>query len=155
MKSPHTFIIGYGNTLRSDDGFGCTVVDLLEERDLLKNAGYITEQQLLPEMAESLQGARLAVFLDASMAEKAGVLSIERLEPEPAAGSLSHHMNPAGLLALTQSLYGIAPAAYLVSAGANHFEFGETLSEPLEAMLPVAAAVVEALVNHFATNMEG
>ena len=155
MKPLRTVIIGYGNTLRSDDGVGCAAVDLLEERGTIKNAEFIGAQQLLPEMAESLRHAQLVIFLDASVAEKTGALSIEHIQSGMVSGALSHHLNPASLLALAQSLYQASPQAYLLSVGTEHFEFGESLSEPVVAMLPVAAAVVEALVNLFATNMEG
>jgi hydrogenase maturation protease len=155
MKPLRTVIIGYGNTLRSDDGFGCIVVDLLEERGILKNVEYITSQQLLPEMAESLRHSQLVIFLDASVAEKTGALSIEFLHPGMASGTLSHHLNPASLLALVQSLYQVAPQAYLLSIGTEDFEFGEILSGPVKAMLPVAAIVVEAIANQIETIMEG
>jgi len=155
MKPLRTVIIGYGNTLRSDDGFGCVAVDLLESRGILKNTEFITAQQLLPEMAESLRHAQLVFFLDASVAEKTGALSIEQIQSGMVSGALSHHLNPASLLALAQSLYQASPQAYLLSVGTEHFEFGESLSEPVAAMLPVTAIVVEAIANQIATIMEG
>ncbi len=155
MKPPRTVIIGYGNTLRSDDGFGCAVLDLLENRGHLENVEYISAQQLLPEMAETLRDAGLVIFLDASVAEKSGILSIEHIRSEAGTGALSHHLNPASLLALAESLYQAAPQAYLVHITTTHFEFGETLSEPVADMLPVAAVVVEAIVNQIATIMKG
>lgn len=155
MKTPRTLIIGYGNTLRSDDGFGVAVVDLLEQRGVIQDAEFTTAQQLLPEMAETLREAGLVIFLDASVAEKSGILSIEHILPEAGTGALSHHLNPASLLALAQSLYQAAPRAYLIHVTTTHFEFGETLSQPVAAMLPVTAVVVEAIVNQIATIEEG
>src|SRR5271169_1528567 len=51
---PRTLIIGYGNPLRSDDGFGWHAGRLLAQSLADQDAKIITCHQLTPELAETL-----------------------------------------------------------------------------------------------------
>lgn len=61
-------IIGWGNSLRGDDGIGLKVAELLERR--LIQADIRCSLQLLPEMCEEISRARQVVFVDASLTAK-------------------------------------------------------------------------------------
>ena len=127
-------ILGYGNPLRADDGFGWEVVQRL--------AGIIDDpkvdvraaHQLTPELAEPISRAGRVIFIDAARQGTPGELSRQRIQPEPA-GALTHHVTPAALLALASELYGSAPQAELFSAAGVSFDYGLALSAPMEAAL--------------------
>ena len=57
-------VIGYGNTLRSDDGVGPRVAMAVASREW-PGFNAIAVQQLTPELAEPLAAAELAIFVDA------------------------------------------------------------------------------------------
>ena len=73
-------VLGYGNTLRQDDGAGPAVADLLS--DALTRAGgtCLSAHQLLPEHAAALAAALLVIFVDASIAESAGSITWHTLD---------------------------------------------------------------------------
>src|SRR5208282_6599133 len=58
-------VIGYGNPLRSDDGFGWHASRLLAEALTGRDVEVITCHQLTPELAHPLSQCRRAVFIDA------------------------------------------------------------------------------------------
>lgn len=64
-------VIGYGNTLRGDDGFGQLAARLLEARQI-QGLEVIASHQLNPELAAWLAEARFAVFLDATEGNEPG-----------------------------------------------------------------------------------
>ncbi|MEI7742784.1 MAG: hydrogenase maturation protease [Chloroflexota bacterium] len=157
-------VVGYGNPLRSDDGVGPVVADLLAADPRLAGAVVRSGHQLTPELAYDAAGARLLVLIDAADGPPAGEIGIRRIgsasggdggseETAPAglpvgAGgpSLTHHLDPDGLLGLARALFGSAPSAVVVSIGAGSFEVGETLTPEVAAAVPRAVEVVAALV---------
>lgn len=62
--SADTLLIGYGNTLRSDDGVGPSVVEAIDQRQLL-GVRSLTCHQLGPELAADLATAGRVLFVDA------------------------------------------------------------------------------------------
>ncbi len=140
-------VIGYGNTLRSDDGFGCYTAEELERRGGLGGVEILVLQQLTPELADALQDFDLAVFVDADFGAGAGEIVRQRVEAQGTSSSaLSHHLTPAALLAMCEALYGRAPTGYLFSVGAGSFEMGESLSPAVQAALLPVVEEIEALV---------
>lgn len=143
-------VIGYGNPLRQDDGFGYQVAErLLEEAG--KNMHVIACHQLTPELAEPISQCRVAIFVDVKEGEPVGQLEWERVNASPATPSFfAHALTPTNLLALAQALYGSAPAqAYLLTARSVHFAHGQELSSAVEAA--VSHAVTQ-IVHFCATN---
>jgi hydrogenase maturation protease len=139
-------VIGYGNTLRGDDGFGPLAADLLAAR-ALPDVEVITPHQLGPEMALDLCATDIAVFLDAAEGGEPGRLAAASIEARGLSPSaVSHRLDPGGLLALTRAVYGKAPAAMLVTATAAHFEHGEEISAEVRAAAQKAAEVIGRLV---------
>jgi hydrogenase maturation protease len=117
-------IIGYGNTLRGDDGVGPYIAQRLAERGFPAIAAH----QLLPEHAEQVAAAGEVVFIDASAAIAPG--EVRRSELCPGAGqSHEHSPTPQSLLAMVRDVYAAAPRALLIEIGASQFEFGAELSE--------------------------
>ena len=127
-------IIGYGNTLRSDDGVGPFVAHQFAMRFPAVNV--LTPHQLLPELVEPISDAQIVVFVDASVEGRVGQVTVQPVCPSANEDAFSHNVTPAGLLAGAQSLFGGAPDAWLVTITGEDFTLGETLSEPVHAAVP-------------------
>ncbi len=140
-------IIGYGNTLRSDDGFGSHVAEALIECGNLTHTEIVAAQQLTPEMVETLQKVELVIFIDINIALAPGEIQEQNITADDQLPTgFSHHLDPSRLLALCYSIYGHAPQAVLFSAGADHFELGETLTPKLHAALNQVVNDIEKLI---------
>jgi len=146
MNEPHTLILGLGNPLRADDGFGWRLAERLAEAELPAGVEVIAYHQLTPELAEMLRGVALVIFLDVEIGVPPGVVRSVPVTPASSAEAFSHQLNPAALLALARQLYGQAPAAYAVSVGAADLGYGTALSDTVEAALPEALEAVVALL---------
>jgi hydrogenase maturation protease len=120
-------VIGWGNPMRGDDGFGWRAAERL--RDALPAADVLAVHQLMPEHMEPVALAGRVVFIDASLHGEPGVLRCETVEPTTSADAFTHHATPAGLLAGARELYGAAPPAVFYTVRAESFDFGEQLSE--------------------------
>ena len=120
-------VIGYGNTLRRDDGVGARVAETVET---LRLAGVrtLTCPQLTPELADPISRAEAVVFVDASAEGPLAHVSLRRLEPAGSSRVLTHTADPGTLLALARDVYGRAPAAWCLTVPAEEIGFGEELS---------------------------
>jgi len=157
-------VVGYGNTLRTDDGVGWHAARLLAGDPRLAGAVVVAEHQLTPELALDLSLASLVILLDASAETPAGTVTVRRLtqpgglapsgeirpgDPGGTPGPTSHHVHPELLLALALELYGWAPEAVVVSVGIAETSPGERLTPSVEAALPaVADAVARRVADH-------
>lgn len=144
-------VIGYGNTLRSDDGAGPFVARALEGR-VSAGTRVLDAHQLTPEMAIAISAAKRVVFVDAVDATRESeplqsAPRVTRLEPEPGADPLNPHASdPGSLLWLAKTLFGGAPEAWLVAIPGAEFGFGETLSPGAARASAEAIVQVEALL---------
>jgi hydrogenase maturation protease len=121
-------IIGYGSPLHSDDTVGCRVAEVLESWNI-PDVKAIVAPQLLPELAEVLAQADMAVFVDALNDPQANGCTIDKVTPNTTSNSPTNHFfTPENLLALTQKLFGSAPKAYSVAIPARNFGLGTSLS---------------------------
>jgi hydrogenase maturation protease len=126
-------VIGYGNSLRQDDGVGWRAADLLEERLTGHDTEIVRCHQLTPELARKLAGACMVIFLDASVDRPFQSVTLTRIRPKPGSVGFSHHLTPAHLLRLSQALYGNVAPAHVVTAGVKDFAFTEHLTAEGEA----------------------
>jgi hydrogenase maturation protease len=124
-------IVGYGNSLRGDDAMGLVAAERL---------GGLAVHQLTPELAERIAQADAVVFLDADATLPPGEISVRVVEP--ADTTLDHHATPAGLLRLSQAVYGAAPKARLIGMGGEDFELREGLSAAAKRAVELAVAFV-------------
>ena len=133
---PDTLIIGYGNPLRGDDGFGWHAA--LRLREIIHDDGIeiLPVHQLTPELMDPISRARRVIFIDAAVGDDAGTLTVITIEttggPAPA---FTHFATPAALLQGASSLYGAKPEALLITVVGLDFELGEKLSEPVQVAL--------------------
>ena len=137
-------VIGYGNPLRGDDGFGSLAARYLEERRI-PGLEVIISHQLNPELAELLHDRSHAIFLDAVAGDEPGTLRATPVEPCDLSSSGMHHFEPGSLLALSQAIYGQAPPATLITATARSFDHGDEISaEVRQAAARAAEAIASA-----------
>lgn len=138
---PFTLVIGYGSTIRSDDGFGRRAAELLAGR-ATEALHVIATHQLELEMAELLRDCDAVVFVDAERGEKPGRLRCRRISASNDGSVMTHHLTPEALLALAAQLWGASPPAWAVSVIGENFDLGESLSPTLEARLPLVVELV-------------
>jgi hydrogenase maturation protease len=123
-----TLVIGYGNTLRGDDGVGIWVAEQVAAQNW-SEVRSLAVHQLTPELAVDLAQAEVVFFIDAWIGEDTQVQpQLKRLFPDPTGTTCDHSWNPSVLLALTQTLYNHDPIAYQWLIPAVQFEYGEPLS---------------------------
>ncbi|WP_019509063.1 hydrogenase maturation protease [Pleurocapsa sp. PCC 7319] len=122
-------VIGYGNTLRSDDGAGQILARKIAQWDL-PGVRSLAVHQLTPELAEIIAQADAVIFIDAIATNLENPISVQikQLEAEDDNTSFGHTCNPRSLLSLTQILYGEVIKAYWILIPAVNFDFGEQLS---------------------------
>jgi hydrogenase maturation protease len=130
-------IIGYGNPLRGDDGFGIEVARCLKEIIRDEPVEILAQHQLMPELADPVSRALLVIFVDARVGDTPGQWSCEEVKPaEQMPQPVTHHFTPAALLAYAQMVFGACPRALVVSTVAASFECGERLSPAVAAAVP-------------------
>ena len=140
-------VIGYGNTLRTDDGVGRLAAERLADDPRLDGVRVISRHQLTPDLAVDLSRAALVVFVDASHGPPAGMTMVEPLgRPGRTAAAWSHHLHPSSLVDLAGELYGASPDAVIVRMGVGSLAPGDRLSPMVEAALPGLVDTVAALI---------
>ena len=140
-------VIGYGNTVRGDDGLGPAAAEELLEEFAEREVRVLSCHLLTPELAEPVSRAGFVVFIDASYEGEPGALLQQEVSPEGArASSFTHHFDPPDLLALAEAMYGRAPRAVAVSLTGETFETGRPLSDTVRDRLPDLLESVRELV---------
>lgn len=149
-----TLVIGYGNADRQDDGVAWHVLT-----GIARKLGHIppTEPgepfdanndqleltfslQLFPELAEDLHNYKQVIFVDAHTGAIEKDIAFENIQPEMQNSPFTHHLSAQMLLSITQTIYGSAPDAFILSIRAYNFQFSRNLS-------PATAALCEQAVD--------
>ncbi len=125
-------VIGWGNPLRGDDGFGFVAAERIERRLRGTQHEVLAVHQLTPELMDPISRADVVVFIDASEEGQPGKLIRRDVAASAHAAAFTHHASPAGLLAGAKLLYGATPQALLYTVRGQDFEFGQQLSGPVE-----------------------
>lgn len=125
MLTTKGLVIGYGNSLRSDDGIGIRIAETVADWQL-PQVRSLAVAQLTPELAADLAIADLAIFVDAGRATERA-LEVRALEPEVSTIS-SHFSNPQALLSLTVAIYKTCPQAWWLIVPGLNFQLGDRLS---------------------------
>ncbi len=138
-------VVGYGNSMRTDDGVGWHAAQRLGDDPRLAGTVILQRHQLLPELAYDISVADLVVFIDATTSQPPGHVAVEKVQKVERAGTnWSHHVSPPTLVSLSEQLYGKAAEAFVVSCGVQSVEMGDRLSPVVEAAITrVIDAVVE------------
>jgi hydrogenase maturation protease len=91
VGEPRILIIGYGNTLRSDDGIGPRAAELLGKCCEDDRITIVACHQLTPELAPVLAEAGYLILLDAEIGGEPGHIRRRDLTPAPASKSVLSH----------------------------------------------------------------
>jgi len=127
MDPRRVLVIGYGNTLRGDDGIGPAVAEAVQRSVVGIDVRMM--HQLTPELAEDLAHAEVAVFVDAADGQPPGTVRVIEVEGPPVARREgSHTVDPGWLIRITNVLYGRSPRAFAVLVGGMDFELDAGLS---------------------------
>ncbi len=147
MKIPHLLLVGYGNTLRSDDGVGPRLV---EDLGTLRLPGVRTLicQQLSPEHSGAVALADAVIFVDAAV-DDPPVVQLRELQPGPAAQLFAHAADPRTLLAFARDVFGHAPRAWWLTIPAVNLAFGEQFSPVTAAGYAAARQRIQELADEF------
>ena len=148
MTDAGVLVVGYGNSLRGDDGIGWHAARLLASDPRLAGARVLACHQLVPELAVDVTRAALEGRVPAAPAGDSGGVSGRRDPPrrtDPA--TWSHHLDPESLAGLAEALYGVVPPIVLVSVVAESFTGADRLSGALERALPKVVEVVADVVS--------
>jgi hydrogenase maturation protease len=136
-------VIGYGNTLRSDDGVGPRVAEAVAA---WRQPGIraLVCHQLSPEHAADLARAAQVVFVDAAVGGPQEV-RLRELSPGATTQLMAHAADPRTVLALARDVFGHTPRAWWLTIPVARLEFGEELSPPARAGLERALELLRAL----------
>jgi hydrogenase maturation protease len=140
-------VIGYGNSLRGDDGAGPLVARAVRQWGLA-DVRTLAVHQLTPELADDLTCAERALFVDARLEGPGRGLEVRRVHGG-AGTAVGHISDPQGLLALVQALYDHHPQAWLLTLPAERSDFGEGLSPIAQHGVQAALALVAILARRW------
>jgi hydrogenase maturation protease len=147
MNHPSVLVIGYGNSIRGDDGIGPAVATQVEAWNL-PQVKSLCLHQLTPEIAAELAIVKYAIFVDAAVHPQS--LELSPIKPLNQTNlKWGHYCTPQSLLSLTQKLYETVPEAYLISVPGVNFELGEFLSATAEEGVHQALKKIYQLMSKF------
>ena len=132
-------VIGYGNTLRSDDGVGPKIVKVIQTLNL-PGIHAVDCDLLTPELADLIAQAREVIFVDASV-DASTEVQLRSISPAESSQIFAHATHPRTLLALARDVFGHAPRAWWLTIPVENLEIGEKLSRKAE--LGMAQALKE------------
>lgn len=119
-------VIGYGNTLRGDDGVGPRVAEAI---GCLRLSGVRTLicPLLTPELADPISRAEMVIFVDAAV-DGPDEVQWRKLLPNQISRIMAHACDPRTILALAHDVFGHAPQAWWLTIPATDLDFNEKLS---------------------------
>ena len=122
-----TLVIGYGNTLRCDDGVGIHVAQAIEKEGF-DGVEVRTCQQLHMDLVSEFGDYDRIILADASVDGE----EVEMRKIRPTSQNFmasSHHLGPELLLRLSEITHFGEPELYLCMVRGRCFDYGDQLSE--------------------------
>lgn len=147
-------IIGYGNTLRGDDGLGPYIVEHIQDAVAPYGATVrtMTLHQLDVTLASQIPEVDMVFFVDARADDSEELVRIEQIEPAAEPVGLhhtSHTISVPVLLRIALDSYGAAPLCFCLMPKGYDFSIGEIISP--RARIAAACArnrIIEILRSH-------
>jgi len=136
-------VIGYGNSLRRDDGVGPRVAEAIEDLHL-PGVRTLVCPLLSPEHADPIARARRVIFVDAAVDRIDGV-HLRKLEAGETSQLMAHAADPRTMLALARDVFGRTPEAWWLTIPAIHLGFGTDYSAEAEAGFQTAVTQIKQL----------
>ncbi len=142
-------VIGYGNSLRGDDGAGQRVAELVNDWQL-DRVRSLSLHQLTPELAADIAEAETVIFVDATSPteEPSTQIQVVPIQAQSTPTHWAHFQDPRSLLALTQRVYGTAPPSWWILIPAVDFEFSEQFSAITQQGIIDALIQIKELINN-------
>ena len=129
-------VVGYGNTLRRDDGAGVALVHRVSDGWPDAGVRFLTAHQLAPELAQELAelAPRAVVFVDARVPTdgETGQVRVQKIECDEHSPGLGHHLTPQVVVAYARFLFLADFEGWLLSLPGVDFEHGEGFSDRVE-----------------------
>ncbi|RMF04145.1 MAG: hydrogenase [Chloroflexi bacterium] len=147
-------VIGYGNSLRGDDGAGLLLARQIEQA--CRQRGLPVErleyQQLVPEIALDIlrDDVTAVIFTDTHVAHAGpgtNGVQIRVLSAADVSPTVGHHLTPATLLMYTHLLYGKQIPARLVTVPGFVFAHGQAISSQTRSALKKAGPQISRLLD--------
>lgn len=136
-------VIGYGNTLRGDDGVGPRVAEAIGRLQLPGVRALICPL-LTPELADPISRAGKVIFVDAAV-DAPQEVQWRRLEPKASSQLMAHAADPRTMLALARDVFGHVPEAWWLTIPAVELGFSEELTPAAQQGLAEAVQKIQAL----------
>jgi hydrogenase maturation protease len=137
-------VIGYGNTLRGDDGVGQKTAEAITALHL-PGVQVITDHQLAPEMSDPVSKARRVIFVDAAV--DTTEVQFRKIEAAPTGRILTHAADPRTVLGLARDVFGHCPEAWWLTIPIESMAFSEELSPLAQRGLAKAVGEIRRLAN--------
>ena len=129
-------VIGYGNTLRGDDGVGPRVAEAVGNLGL-PGVRTLICPLLTPELADPISRAQTVVFVDAAV-DAPREIQWRKLAPKASSQLMAHAADPRTMLALARDVFGRVPEAWWLTIPAVELDFCEELSPAVQRDFGVA-----------------
>jgi hydrogenase maturation protease len=137
-------VIGFGNTLRGDDGAGVHAAERVAAE--VGGVDVFVLQELTPELALALSGRDLVVFVDASM--RAAEITIRTIAGKSRSRHPDHALLPDDIVSLCGGLFPPAPRSVLsIEVPAFDCAFGETMTPATEHMVDLCVGLIRDLLS--------
>lgn len=146
-----SLVIGFGNPLRGDDGFGPIVAQHFLEQFPSPNVSVLIRHQLTLDLAEELKHFERVIFVDAAADGPPNQTSVTRIHLESTQSEkppFSHHVAIQEVLWTAATLYDAKPTSYLLSARGENFDLELSLSQPMRALVPQAIEELRKVVSN-------
>jgi hydrogenase maturation protease len=145
-------VLAWGNPSRGDDAIGPRMAESLEaeagRHPEWAGHAFVTDFQLHPEHALDLDGADLALFVDASTSTPEPC-ALTRVVASHDRSFTTHALSPQALLAVHAGLAGAAtPPAWLLAVRGERFELGEPMGAGAQAGMAQALALAARLLSN-------
>ena len=135
-------VIGYGNTLRGDDGVGPRVAEAVGHLRL-PGVRTLICPLLTPELADPIARAEKVIFVDAAV-DAPQSLRWRKLEPSKTSQLMAHAADPRTLLALARDVFGHVPEAWWLTIPTVDLGFREDFSPEVQQRFAEAVAKIVA-----------
>jgi len=134
-------VIGYGNTLRGDDGVGPRVAEVVGGLGL-PGVRTLICPLLTPEIADPISRASKVIFVDAAVDATEEVLW-RKLEPTKSSQIMGHAADPRTMLALARDVFGHTPEAWWLTIPAVEMGFSEQFTPSVQRDLKIAVEKIK------------
>ena len=157
MSSLKTLIVGIGNLLLGDDGFGPEIIRALEKENLSDNTELRDMGIAGLTTATEIGDYELVIFVDAmELGEKPGSirmmkLDVEKISPEEAL-NLSrfsvHELSLETILKFSKAMGTLPEEVYILGCQPESLEIGHILSPRVREVIPVAIKEIIKLIGN-------